>query len=91
MSGHQYLTPKQRGIVKRYYAHRDAIYVQQLQQLVSDLALEPESGKLWKKAETLLRKVTTEPPLPESLIQKTVADRSVERLAEIAATLDRGG
>ena len=37
MGNGQYFTPHQKGIVRRYYEHRDALMHQKLAEIVSDL------------------------------------------------------
>jgi len=39
MARGQYLTPHQKGIVKRYYEHKDTLATQKLGEIVSDLFL----------------------------------------------------
>jgi mevalonate kinase len=40
------LTPYQKGIVKRYYEHRDTLALQKLGEIVSDLYVETSESKL---------------------------------------------
>jgi hypothetical protein len=46
-------TPYQKGIIKRFYEHRDTLALQKLGEIVSNLYLETNEGKinrLWKSA-----------------------------------------
>ena len=89
MAKGQYLSGYQRGIVKRYYAHRDGILVRRLQELVSDLAMEPASDKLWARAEQTIAKLELDPPLREADVEASIGQRDVAKLAELMATIDR--
>ena len=46
-------TPYQRGVIKRFYEHRDTLALQKLGEIVSDLYLEtaePRIDRAWKSA-----------------------------------------
>lgn len=46
-------TPYQKGIIKRFYEHRDTLALQKLAEIVSNLYLETSEAKrkrLWKSA-----------------------------------------
>ena len=50
-------TPYQRGIIKRFYEHRDTLALQKLSEIVSNLYLETSEAKkkrAWKSAEAQL-------------------------------------
>ena len=52
MSSRDY-TPHQKGIIKRYYEHKDTLALQKLGEVVSDLYVETSEKKLdraWKAA-----------------------------------------
>ena len=57
MAKNQYLSPHQKGIVKRYYEHKGSIASQKLGEVVSELYLcesEKKANRLWKSARTAL-------------------------------------
>ncbi|MEM7623899.1 MAG: hypothetical protein AAF235_11940 [Planctomycetota bacterium] len=81
------LSRYQTGIVKRFYHYRDGQLVMKLQELVSELAMDPASDRLWKRAETTLAKVEIDPPLPAGAVAEALGARSVEKLAELVQTL----
>ena len=80
----QYLTPRQKGIVNRYYANADARVAGALQELVSDLALSESDAaraKLWQKADDHL----TRCGVARAEIDRSVGKRDVKALAELVA------
>ncbi len=87
MSGGQYLTPNQKSIVNRFYAHADTRTLAALQELVSDLAIADPAAKdvpkKWAKAADLLAKAQVAPPQ----IARACEARNVKALAEIVAKL----
>ena len=56
----RHYTPYQKKVIQRYYEHQPNLQLQQLSELVTDLYLADESkqARLWKKANTLLEKMT---------------------------------
>jgi hypothetical protein len=53
----RHLSEYQKGIVKRYYEHRDTIALQKIGELVSDLYVETSEKRInraWKSLETQL-------------------------------------
>jgi hypothetical protein len=63
MAKGQDLSRHQRGIVNRYYEHRDTIMSQKLSELVSDLYLAEgkKAESLWKRVETALNNTGADP------------------------------
>jgi hypothetical protein len=88
MSTPRHLTPHQRGIVKRYYEHLDAITLQKLQETLSDLyvATDPRAAdRLWKRAHELLVKAGADP----AKVEAAVAAASIDRLAALVEQASR--
>lgn len=89
MSGGQYLTPRQKAIVNRFYEHADTRTIAALQELVSDLALagpaSKDAAKKWAKASDLLTKSKVAP----AQIARVCDARNVKGLAELVATLSK--
>lgn len=57
MARNQWLSPHQKGIVRRYYEHKDTLMTQKLSEIVSDLYLcedEKKAARLWESAEKAL-------------------------------------
>lgn len=90
MAKGQHLSRYQKGIVRRFYEHRDTILVTRLQEIVSDLALaetDAARDKLWKRAADALGKIKTDPPLPESRLEKVLGERDLAGVAQLASEL----
>ena len=89
MAKGQYHTRYQKGIISRFYLHRGSILITRLQELVSDLALAEgkKADTLWKRAAGTLRKLETEPPIPESRIETICGNRDVAGLAKFVGEL----
>jgi hypothetical protein len=89
MSGGQYLTPRQKAIVNRFYEHADTRTIAALQELVSDLALaDPSSkdaAKKWAKAADLLTKAKVAP----AQIARVCDAKNIKGFAELVATLSK--
>lgn len=86
MAKGQHLSRHQRGIVNRYYEHRDTIMSNKLAEIVSELYLADDprkADKLWKSAETALANTKADP----ALIQKAIGPRDIKKLAEIVTRL----
>lgn len=86
MAKGQDLSRHQRGIVNRYYEHRDTIMTQKLGEIVSELYLATDAKKaekLWKSAQTALANTQADAATVASII----ASRDVKKLAEIVAKL----
>ena len=89
MAKGQYHTRYQQGIVRRFYLHRGTILITRLQETVSDLALAEgkKANALWKRAEDTLRKIESDPPLPERRIETICGNRDVAGLAKFVGEL----
>lgn len=89
MAKGQHLSRYQQGIVNRFYLHRGSILITRLGELVSDLALAEgkKADTLWKRAGETLRKLETEPPIPEKRIAEIVESRDVSALARFVGEL----
>lgn len=89
MSGGQYLTPRQKAIVNRFYEHADTRTIAALQELVSDLAVadpaSKDAAKKWGKAATLLAKTNVTP----AQISRVVDAKNVKAFAELIGTLSK--
>ena len=76
----------QQGIVRGFYEYRDDAMVQRLSEIISDLAIETDKGKLaalWKNAQLTLAKTSF-----DSLkAARVIADRNVEALARTVTEL----
>ena len=76
----------QRGVIKRYYEHRDTIAVHKLGETLSNLWLEKKKSKvtqLWETAYKLLQQAGV--PINEACV--IVEDRDVNKLAKIVGEL----
>lgn len=86
MAKGQDLSRHQRGIVNRYYEHRDTIMVGKLAEIVSELYLATDAkkaDKLWKSAHTALG--NTE--IDAATIERVVAARDIKQLAQLVTKL----
>jgi len=86
MAKGDYLTPHQKGIVRRYYEHKDSLMVQKLTEIVSELYLcedRKKADRLWKKVRTALDHVYD----GKARIESIVAARDLEALAELVGRL----
>jgi hypothetical protein len=82
MAKHQWLTPHQKGIVRRYYDNKDNVALQTLSEIVSDLYLctDPKQAeRLWKKAQTAL----VNAGVRQEKAASTVAARDLKALAAL--------
>ncbi len=82
MAKHQWLTPHQKGIVRRYYDNKDNVAVQTLTEIVSELYLctdQKKAAGLWKKARTAL----VNAGVPAAKADKTTADQDLKALAKL--------
>jgi hypothetical protein len=77
--GMQDFTRHQQGIIKRYYENIDAISLQKLSELVTELYLAEgkKREKLWKTAATTMQKLG----VPQDRIDRLVTKNSPEALA----------
>lgn len=79
-------TEYQKGVIKRYYEHKDDINAQKLGELVSELYLatsEVNKKRLWKSAGPALLGLVEGDPKLKVRAEKIIADKSVEELAKI--------
>jgi len=86
MAKHQWLNPHQKGIVRRYYEHRDSLMVQKLGEIVSELYTcesEAKAAGLWKAARTALLNLGVH----EGRADGIVDDRDLGRLARLLEEL----
>lgn len=80
------LTNYQRGIVNRYYQHKDTIVATRLGEIISDLYLaetQKAQDKLWNRVETALASSKIEPKRYGRLLEK----RDLEALAELVGEI----
>jgi len=86
MAKGQYLTSYQQGIVKRFYAHRDTVLANRLQEIVSELAVaEPgkAADKLWQRAADTMLKAGAD----KADVEQITAPRKLAELARVAGEL----
>jgi len=86
MAKGQHLSAYQKGIVKRYYEHKDTLATQKLGEIVSELYLctdEKKAGRLWDRA----AKALTNAGANKVRVERLMRSRDVERLAEIVNEL----
>lgn len=79
-------TPYQRGIIKRFYEHRDTLALQKLSEIVSNLYLEESETKrkrAWKSAEQQL----VAAGVTESHAKKICDARDLDTLARTIADM----
>lgn len=88
MAKGQHLTKYQKGIVNRYYEHRETINTTKVAETISELYLcdDPKkAARLWKSAELAL----TNLGVPAAKIAPIVARKDVKALAELAQKVGR--
>lgn len=81
-------TPYQKGIINRYYEHRDTLALQHLAEIVSDLYLadtEAQKKRLWKRAATALVKLKP----PKALTERILAAQDIPGLAKLLTDLQK--
>jgi hypothetical protein len=86
MARHQWLTPRQKGIVRRYYEHKETLGTQKLSEIVSELYLcedERKADRLWQQALTALKNAG----MHEGRAKRMVEARNLERLARVLEEL----
>ena len=86
MAKGEYLSPHQKGIVKRYYEHKDTLMQQKLGEIVSDLYLctsEKQAEQLWQRAYKALLNAGAN----RVRVEKLMRDRHLGRLAELGKEL----
>jgi len=82
-------TPHQKGIIKRFYEHRDTLALQKLGEIVSNLYLEtsePKRKRAWKSALTQMKNAG----LTEKYAQQIHDERDLDALAKIVTELSGG-
>ena len=86
MAKGQFHTPYQKGIIKRYYEHKEDLSSQKLGEIVSDLYLETNAAKakrLWESAETALLNLGAN----KLRVAKIIVDKDLKELAKLAEEL----
>ncbi len=86
MAKHQWLTPHQKGLVRRYYGHKDKLAYQKLAELVSELYLcedKAEASRLWRSAHTAMVNAGVHAGRVEGIVES----RDLDRLAELVQEL----
>lgn len=76
----------QKGIIKRYYEHRDTLALQKLSEIVSNLYLEENEGKrkrAWKSAHTQMLAAG----VPKKQADEILADTDLGALAKVIQEL----
>ena len=79
-------SPYQKGVIKRYYEHRDSLALQKLGEIVSDLYLatsETAIARAWKSAHKQLLAAGVHQHQAESI----VTDRDLGALARLLSEL----
>jgi len=80
------LTGYQKGIVKRYYENREAIALQKLGELVSDLYIETSEKRIsraWKSVETQLLAAGVH----KHQVSSIVTDRDLGAIAKLLTAI----
>lgn len=72
----------QKGIIKRYYEHRDTLALQKLAETVSNLYVETNEGKV-KRAWSSIRAQMIAAGVPEKEVDAIVDDRDLGAVARI--------
>ncbi len=89
MAGGREYSKHQKGIIKRYYDHRDTIATGKLAELVSELYLattDAQRVRLWKRVEQALRTAQAEP----ARMAKVLESQDVKLLAALVSDIDAG-
>jgi hypothetical protein len=79
----------QRGIVNRYYEHKDTIHATKLGEIVGDIAIETDPKKLdrlWKSVGEYLAKCGVDP----ATVSAIVPPRNLKLLGEAAGAIMTG-
>jgi hypothetical protein len=91
-SGREY-SSSQRKIINRYYEHLDAIVLNRLGEITTEMALSGDDTKkldrLWKRAAQALSKVKDADGNQDPAIGRLLERRDIEALAELVARLSR--
>jgi len=86
MAKGQFHSSYQKGIIKRYYEHKEDISSQKLGEIVSDLYLETDAAKAkrkWESAQTALLNLGAN----KARVEKIVADKNLQALAKLVEEL----
>ncbi len=86
MAKGDWLTPHQKGIVRRYYEHKDDLVHQKLSEIVSDLYLcadDKKAARLWKSVRTAL----VNAGVHEGQAERLVAARDLDGLARLVGEI----
>jgi len=79
-------TPYQKGVIRRYYEHRDTLALQHLAEIVSDLYLaetDAQKKRLWKRAVSALAKLDP----PKTRVERILTEEDLPGLAELLTDL----
>jgi hypothetical protein len=79
-------TSYQKGIINRYYEHKEDISSQKLGEIVSDLYMETDGAKAarkWKSAQTALYNLGAN----KARVDKIVAEKNLQALAKLVEEL----
>ena len=82
MAKHQWLTPHQKGIVRRYYDNKEDVAHQKLSEIVSELYVctdQKVAARLWKSVRTALVNCG----LHAGRAERIAAARDLEKLAQV--------
>ncbi len=86
MAKGQFYSAHQKGIINRYYEHKESISAQKLGETVSGLYIETAAAKAarkWKSAETALLNLGAAKPR----VEKIVAEKNLQALAKLVEEL----
>ena len=86
MAKGQELTPHQKGIVRRYYEHKDSIMYQKIAEIVSEMYVcedDRKAARLWTNAHKALVNIGA----PKARVERLVANRDLEDLAKLVGEL----
>ena len=86
MAKGQHFTSYQKGIINRYYEHKEDISSQKLGEIVSDLYMETDPAKAarkWKSAHTALLNLGAN----KARVEKIVAEKNLQALAKLVEEL----
>lgn len=82
-------TPYQKGIIHRYYEHRDTLALQKLQETISNLYLETSPTKIQRTWERVEKQLVAA-GLNEKHAAALVKNRDLEELAVVVGELSSG-
>ena len=86
MAKREFLTPYQKGKIRRYYEHKDDITHQKLSEIVSELYVctdDRKAARLWKSVQTALVNCGVHAARAERM----AAARDLEKLAQIVSEI----